>query len=107
MKKVKNPDNQGQVTKVIYQVAKDFSLAPAGNLLNLEQLQILLKDQIQHLIDHDLERLMNGLYRIDVDEYKVKEAFADETQTADLLASLVIQRELEKIISRRKYSSGG
>ena len=45
---------------------------------------------------------MNGLYRIDVDENKVKLALTTD-DVAENIAKLIIERELQKVETRRKY----
>jgi hypothetical protein len=56
---------------------------------------------IQNMILYQLERLVQAMYRIDVDESDFCQALADNN--AEKIADLVIQRELQKIITRRKY----
>jgi len=58
---------------------------------------------IQHLIDKDFEKLMHLLYRIDVNEQKVKMAFGLEKEVAREIALLIINREQQKVITRAKY----
>ncbi len=49
--------------------------------------------------------LMNFLYRVDVNEDLIKEALSAHNKNADeLLAELIIKRELEKILLREKFS---
>jgi hypothetical protein len=58
---------------------------------------------IQHLIDQDFGHLVNLLYKIDVSEMKAKAAFADHDDPAAKLADLIIERELKKVETRKKY----
>lgn len=60
---------------------------------------------INYLLDHDMERLLQVLYRIDVHEEKVKEVmttYAVEELAAEL-AQLVIERLRQKVYYRNKY----
>jgi hypothetical protein len=52
-----------------------------------------------------MEKLLNILYRIDVNEPKVKAAFAQNNPKliAPTIAQLILDRELQKAESRRKY----
>jgi hypothetical protein len=52
-----------------------------------------------------MEKLLHILYRIDVNESKVKAVFAQQNATAiaPALASLIIERELEKAEFRAKH----
>lgn len=49
--------------------------------------------------------LMSFLYRVDVGEEKIKKALLSQIGSADeLLAEMVMKRELQKILLREKYS---
>ena len=66
----------------------------------------LLLPVIRYLLDHDFERLLQGLYRIDVGEEKVKSILALEKpeNIAERLTDEIIAREKQKIAFRKKYS---
>ena len=72
---------------------------------NYEQLKEWLTSEIVKLLLNDMEKLLNILYRIDVNERKVKEVFAQNNPSliAPKLAELLIQREIGKAESRIKY----
>lgn len=69
---------------------------------SLHELTVWLDEQIRILLEKDFQKLLNLLYRIDVDESKVRKAFADATPSWRL-AELIIDRELQKVDSRKKY----
>jgi len=73
---------------------------------SMSQLHDLITQRIVYLLLNDMEKLLNILYRIDVNEKKVKNAFAqnDPKKIAPLLAELVIERELEKVETRKRFS---
>lgn len=84
-------------------VIKDLNIeGPGISFSNLEKLENWLTGKIALLMDQDFERLMNVLYRIDVSEDKIKLAFA-ASNTANELAKLIIERELQKVATRKKY----
>jgi len=60
---------------------------------------------ISEMLDDDFNRLLNLLYRMDVSEEKVKRAFVpgQPGSISEDLADLVLQREIQKILTRRKY----
>jgi hypothetical protein len=67
-----------------------------------------LTKQLHFLLEKDTATLWNGLYRIDVSENKVKEIFQgvpDSSEIAQKLCSLIIERLIQKMNIRRKYSS--
>lgn len=76
------------------------------NANNNNELHELLTQRIIYLMLNDMEKLLGILYRIDVNEKKVKTAFAqtEPKLIAPAIADLVIQRELEKVESRKKFS---
>ena len=83
---------------------KDFDLElPASEISTSEDFQKVLANVIQHLLDNEFERLINGLYRIDVSEEKVKHAMASGEDIAGKIASLIIEREMQKVVTREKY----
>lgn len=69
--------------------------------LNKEQ----LIQTIEYLMLHNFERLVYALNRIDVDEIKIKQLLNANTtvNTATLIATAIIERQLEKKISRNQF----
>lgn len=72
---------------------------------SLEELKKQLIPIINHLLDHDLNRLLIALYR-NINEGKIKKILSTESPEgmADKIADLVIKREMQKVITRKKYS---
>ncbi len=72
----------------------------------LEEVKAYLRHHLSELLDRNPQRLMSVLYRIDVAERDVHHAFETAAQGAlvDVLVELVIQRQLQKVETRRKYS---
>ena len=84
---------------------KDLELSNSAPVFKkLDTLQMWLIGEIRILLDRDINRLMNILYRIDVSEDKVKMAFA-EYDPACAIAGLIIERELKKVETRCKYAN--
>lgn len=86
---------------------KDFDIhrteLPANS--DYEDVLIALQRVINHLLNNDFERLLLALYRIDIDEQKVKRILSEvpPNEISSMIAELVITRELQKIASRKKY----
>jgi len=78
-----------------------------GLLENIEdenQLLELLTKYIQELIDTDFQYFLWTLYKIDVNEKKVKDTIKKDPQnSSEIIAKLIIERVKEKIITREKY----
>lgn len=64
---------------------------------------------ISELINNDFQALIQLLYRIDINEKKIR-IYLDKKageDAASVLADLIIERQLQKIESRKRFSSGG
>jgi len=64
----------------------------------LKKIRGLLIDKLNFLIDHDFEKLLSILYRIDVSEEKARRVLAiqSEKKPSEILADLIIERQIEK-----------
>ncbi|MCC9135555.1 hypothetical protein ACFSKU_13405 [Pontibacter silvestris] len=73
---------------------------------DLQKLLRKLTIIVKHLLNTDLSRLLHILYRIDVEEQKVKEAMLadNEEAIAEGIAQLIIDREILKAHIRFTYS---
>ena len=74
-----------------------------------EEFRKRLTSHINHLINHDFEKLVFYLYRIDVNENKMRHLLdqREGENAAELIANLIIERQLQKIESRKKFSGDG
>ncbi len=94
----------GEIQQAIELVNKDFALSlPVREVNDLDDMERKLTALVQYLLDHDFERLLNGLYRIDVSEEKVKAVMAAGDQVAQNIARLIVEREMAKVQTRAKY----
>ncbi len=91
--------------QLVQQVNKELSIALSSSL-SIEELQRQLAVHINYLIQHHFEKLISLLYRIDVSEAKIKLLLQhqQDTNAGELIASLIIERQLQKIKSRREFS---
>jgi hypothetical protein len=73
--------------------------------ISLEELKQKLSLHVNHLINHDFEKLVFYLYRIDVNESNMKQLLdqRDGENAPGLIADLIIERQLQKIKSRQQY----
>jgi len=72
---------------------------------SLEAIRAALVNRIIQLLTSNPERLMAALYRIDVQEQRVNEIFTTSIppDVPDLLADLIIERQLLKARTRREH----
>ena len=73
---------------------------PPGDLRNK------LISYINELINHDFNGLVQLLYRIDVNEKRLKELLKQNeiADAAIIIADLIISRQLQKIESKKQFS---
>ncbi len=74
--------------------------------LSYEELHTKLSAYINELIKNDFEKLVTYLYRIDVSEAKLKTLLQQFPQqnAGHIIASLIIERQEQKIKTRKQYS---
>ncbi|MCY1538379.1 hypothetical protein D9M68_739150 [compost metagenome] len=90
-------------TSLIKIVSKDFDLAEN---LSEEQLQEAMIKAFEYLVEDDFPKLIQILYKADVDQYKLKELLAsNETLSSGaVIANAYLDRQKAKIETWKKYS---
>lgn len=73
----------------------------------LKQFRKLLIARIEELAERNMEHLMWLLYRVDVNEKKLKEALQKHPQNefASVMADAIIEREKQKAETRKKFAN--
>ncbi|MES2734541.1 MAG: hypothetical protein V4714_22525 [Bacteroidota bacterium] len=98
-------ENVRQTSLLFY---RDFGLnaeETTEELPDFRALQEKITQVIGQLLRSEPERLMNLMYRLDIDETKLKFVFdhAEEESLPSQLAVLVLERERQKVYWRNKY----
>lgn len=90
--------------ELIESINKDLAIELPENI-RLDEAKEKLKQYINDLIQHDFEKLVSTLYRIDVNEAKLKQVLQHnpEVDAANIITQLIIERELQKIKTRRQF----
>lgn len=85
---------------------KNWDLTPPVDM-DWETLRQALVLQLGHMMAHDVERLVQSMYRLDVSEPKFHAAMALPTaeERAQALANVVLEREMLRVATWRKYSN--
>lgn len=104
-------EEKKQVLEITKIISTDFDKAGISSLISkenfdsLEGLKKHLTRKIGDLLDSNYEKLINILYRIDVNEEKLNELFGNKNREPipAKLADLIIERQLEKIYLRNMY----
>ncbi|RFM35337.1 hypothetical protein [Chitinophaga silvisoli] len=87
------------------QIAADTALT-IPDQITYEQLESLLATRLEALINQDFQQFVLLLYKIDVAENKIRQVLADDTseQVYKKIAALLIERQQQKIISRKTFT---
>lgn len=91
------------IQSLIKIIGKDFDLEQN---LSENQLRQAMVDAFAYLIDSDFPKLIQILYKADVDQYKLKELLenTEGLSSAEVIANAYINRQLAKIETWKKYS---
>jgi len=92
--------------KAIIQLLSHWVPLPAEDT-SWEMFEQLLQQTINDLIQGDFHRLVELLYRIDIDERRLKALLQQERgkDAAVIISRLIIDRQLQKIRDREKFSN--
>ena len=84
-------------------IKKDLEVSITENW-SKEELQTFLSKHIDEWLVNNFEKLLNVIYRLDVSEEKFKKALGSSLPSM-AIAALIVDRELQKIEFRKRYSS--
>ena len=88
-------------------IVKELGLDDHDNIegKDFQEIHQALTKIVAQLLNTDLNKLLTALYRIDVNEQSVKKILATEKpdKISSEIALLILNRELQKIESRKKY----
>lgn len=84
-------------------ISKDFDL-PEN--ISEEQLHDALVKTFEYLVEDDFQKLLQILYKADVDQYKLKELLenTEGKSSAEIIADAYIERQKAKVETWKKYS---
>ncbi|WP_316841198.1 hypothetical protein [Pedobacter gandavensis] len=84
-------------------VSKDFEVEEIWTEAEIRE---RLVQAFAYLLDNDISKMMNILYRADVDEEKLKSLLISNSElpSAEVIAEAYLRRQKEKIETRKKYS---
>lgn len=74
---------------------------------NRDSLYLILKEEVNRLINEDFNKLVQILYRIDVPEKKLRQVLSDNpsTDAADIIAKMIMERQMEKARLRAAFKT--
>ncbi|GHB44702.1 hypothetical protein [Mongoliitalea lutea] len=87
-------------------ISKDFHLE-LGEFMSYEELLSKLTKEVTFLLNKDFEKLLQICYRVDLGELTLNRLLheTDPEHMSEEIAKSLINRQLQKIELRRKYSS--
>lgn len=90
--------------ELIQDINKDMAIVLPDHV-SLEELKSILISHINLLIGNDFHKLIAVLYRMDVSEPKLKQLLQKhpEEDAANIIAGLIIERQLQKIKTRQEF----
>jgi hypothetical protein len=93
------------VRQTSLQFHRDFELSQAEEFATFQALQEKIAAEVSYLLRNNPERLLNLMYRLDIDENKFRFIIQNglEANIAQQLAELVLEREMQKVYWRNKY----
>jgi hypothetical protein len=91
------------ITSLVKIIGKDFDLEEQASE---EALRDLMIDAFAYLLENDFQKLLQILYRADVDQDKLKVSLENSTtNSAQVIADAYLERQKAKIETWKKYSS--
>jgi hypothetical protein len=101
---------EGKEIRLSELIIQDFNLDAKQGLLevgHLDELREKLEKIVAYLLDNDFERLLNAMYRLDINEDKFKIALSGmgTKVISEEITDLIISREIQKLKTRMKYRS--
>ncbi len=104
-----NPIDQSSLIQAINQtLSQESHTLQLMESLTLRQLEEALAARFDDWIRSDFAALLQFLYRIDVNEKKLRTLLKENTEedAGMIIARLVIERQLQKIQTRRSFKPG-
>ncbi len=100
-------ENICQLKKIIssdFNKFEEFSLLTDSDINTLKEFKLFLTEKLSDLMVKNFDEVLKILYRIDINEIKVKNVIqSNNNYKAPLLADLIIERQLQKVKTREKY----
>jgi hypothetical protein len=96
-----------RTTNHLKELLKEFvslDLICVENTYTFEELLRALALKIEALIEYDFQGLVQLLYKLDVPENKLKELLNQHNYAPKIIATAIIERQLQKIKTRKAYT---
>lgn len=96
-----------QTMKELVSNLQGYQLELSEQVRSFEELHYKLAARLNFLITNNFSLLISILYRLDISEKKLKELLrqAKEVAAGEIIAHLIIERQLQKIESRKSFTA--
>ena len=90
--------------QLIELINREWDISIPRNI-TVDECMVRLSLFIEELIAHDFQKLIHILYRVDIDELKIKRILQDNkgVNAALIISTLIINRQIEKIAARKQF----
>jgi hypothetical protein len=97
----------GELIITDLQLDEEESLIVGEESVDLNTIHKKLGMLVAYLLENDMHRLINAMYRLDVSEAKFHEAMQAESKEEAIsqIANLIIEREMQKVKTRLHYKN--
>ena len=87
--------------RALQEISTELGIVAKENSMDMQ----IVYDRINDLINYDFQKLVAILYRMDVNETKLKQLLKENpgTNAGIIIAELMIERQAQKIRSRQAY----
>ena len=87
--------------RALQEISTELGIVVKENSMDMQ----IVYDRINDLINYDFQKLVAILYRMDVNETKLKQLLKENpgTNAGIIIAELMIERQAQKIRSRQAY----
>ena len=88
-------------------IIRNFEIQGIEDEITEKEFFKILTAQVEYMLDRKLDYLLSLLYRLDVEEYKIKAALDNKTMgsPAEVLARLIIDRQKQRNKTKSEYSN--
>jgi len=87
------------------ELLNSFGITTTSTVISKDALIKALTHRIEQLLEGNPDQLFSMLYRLDISEKNIKKAMTDEQGFSFIIAHLIYDRQVEKIISRKLNKS--
>ena len=74
---------------------------------SMEEVKTAIANQVNYLINHDFNKLVRILYKVDISEQQLKINLQEHKEDAAMvIAEMIFEREMQKIKTRKQFKTG-